>query len=125
MRTRPLGAGMLDGSGKRRLHPYRDPRSQVERLTTPILLLLAAMAALFSVVGGLGLLGTMSLNVLERTGEFGVVRAVGATGPAVLSIVLVEGLSVAALSWLAGSVLAVPLGWVIPTAPRIRLLVVD
>jgi putative ABC transport system permease protein len=87
-------------------------REQVERLTEPILLLLTVMAVLFAVVAGLGLLGTMSLNVLERTTEFGVVRAVGATSRTVLSIVLVEGVSVALLSWVLGSVLALPMGWV-------------
>ncbi len=97
-------------------------RSQVERLTNPILYLLAAMAALFALVGGLGLLSTMTLNVLERSKEFGVVRAVGATGRTVLSIVLVEGLSVAFLSWLLGSVLAVPLGWAMDNAVGVRFI---
>ena len=87
-------------------------RAQVERLTTPILLMLSAMAVVFALVGGLGLLGTMSLNVLERTTEFGMVRSVGATGGTVLSIVLVEGLTVAGLSWALGSLMAVPMGWV-------------
>jgi len=54
----------------------------------------------------------MSLNVLERTTEFGMVRSVGATGGTVLSIVLVEGLTVAGLSWALGSLMAVPMGWV-------------
>jgi putative ABC transport system permease protein len=97
-------------------------QEQVERLTTPILVLLTAMAVLFAIVGGLGLLGTMSLNVLERTSEFGVVRAVGATGRSVLSIVLVEGLTVAALAWLAGSLLAVPLGWVMGHAVGVSFI---
>lgn len=97
-------------------------RAQVERLTTPILLLLVSMAMLFALVGGLGLLGTMSLNVLERTTEFGMVRAVGATGRTVVSIVLVEGLSVAALSWVLGSVLAIPLGWTMAQAVGVSFI---
>lgn len=97
-------------------------RSQVERLTTPILVLLTSMAILFGVVGGLGLLGTMSLNVLERTSEFGILRAIGASGRVVLSIVLVEGLTVAALSWLVGTVLAIPLGWIMASAVGISFI---
>ena len=37
------------------------------------------MASLIAVVGGLGLMGTMSINVLERTREIGVMRAIGAS----------------------------------------------
>lgn len=110
------------GVGVRAVEIQSRMREQVERLTTPILILLAAMAGLFGLVGGLGLLGTMSLNVLERTTEFGVLRAVGATGRSVLSIVLVEGLTVAALSWLLGSVVAVPLSWVMGRAVGVSFI---
>src|SRR5262249_58113873 len=52
---------------------------------------LMIMAVLLAVVGGLGLMGTMSINVLERTREIGVLRAIGASNGAVLRIVIVEG----------------------------------
>jgi putative ABC transport system permease protein len=39
-------------------------------------------------------MGTMSINVLERTREIGVMRAVGASDGAILRIVLVEGVFV-------------------------------
>ena len=97
-------------------------REQVEMLTLPILALLAGMAVLFALVGGLGLLGTMSLGVLERTREVGLVRAVGAGGGTVLRIVLVEGLAVGAASWLLGSLLAVPFGWVMAQAVGISFI---
>ncbi len=97
-------------------------RTQVERLTNPILLLLAAMAVVFALVGGIGLLGTMSLNALERTAEFGVVRAVGATGRTVLTIVLVEGVAVALLAFVLGSLAAIPLGWVMAQAVGISFI---
>jgi putative ABC transport system permease protein len=37
------------------------------------------MAVLLAVVGALGLTGTMGINVLERTREIGVMRAIGAS----------------------------------------------
>ncbi len=74
-----------------------------------IVVLLVIMAALVAAVGGLGLMSTMSLNVLERTREIGVMRAVGATRMKVLQVVMGEGIFIGALSWLLAVVLSVPL----------------
>jgi putative ABC transport system permease protein len=73
-----------------------------------IVMFLLIMAVLLAVVGGLGLMGTMSINVLERTREIGVMRAIGATDVAVLRIVIVEGILIGILSWLIGALLALP-----------------
>ena len=70
---------------------------------------LMVMALLLAVVGGLGLMGTMGINVLERTREIGVLRAIGASNGAVMQNVLVEGILIGWLSWLFGMVAAVPL----------------
>jgi putative ABC transport system permease protein len=71
---------------------------------------LLVMAALLAVVGGLGLAATMSLNVLERTREIGVLRAIGASNGAVRSIVAIEGVLIGLLSWVLGALLSYPLG---------------
>lgn len=60
---------------------------------------LLVMAILIAVVGGLGLTGTMSMNVLERTREIGVLRAIGASNGGVMRVVLVEGLLIGLISW--------------------------
>jgi len=73
-----------------------------------IVMFLLIMAVLLAVVGGLGLMGTMSINVLERTREIGVMRAIGATDGAVLRIVMVEGILIGLLSWSIGALLALP-----------------
>jgi putative ABC transport system permease protein len=71
--------------------------------------LLMIMAVLIAVVGGLGLMGTMSMNVLERTREIGVMRAIGASDGSVLSIVITEGVLIGLISWVMGAVLAFPI----------------
>jgi putative ABC transport system permease protein len=73
-----------------------------------IVIFLLIMAVLLAVVGGLGLMGTMSINVIERTREIGVLRAIGATDGAVLRIVIVEGVLIGVISWLIGALIALP-----------------
>jgi len=67
------------------------------------------MSVLLAIVGGLGLAGTMSLNVLERTREIGVLRAVGASNWAVSRIVLVEGVVIGLISIVSGAIVAFPM----------------
>lgn len=74
-----------------------------------IVTLLMMMAMLVAAVGGLGLMSTMSLNVLERRREIGVMRAVGATSMKVLQVVLGEGFFIGLLSWALAILLSLPL----------------
>jgi putative ABC transport system permease protein len=85
-------------------------REQNEFYFGIIVTLLLIMSVLIAAVGALGLTGTMSINVLERTREIGVMRAIGASNGAVRRIVLVEGLLIGLLSWILGALLAFPLG---------------
>ena len=67
------------------------------------------MAVLIAIVGGLGLTGTMSINVLERTREIGVMRAIGASNLDIQGIVLVEGMIIGLISWVISILLAFPI----------------
>ncbi len=78
--------------------------------------LLVIVAIVLAAVGGLGLMGTMSINVLERTREIGVMRAVGAATRTILKIILFEGIFIGAISWLAGTLIALPLSKLISDA---------
>ena len=67
------------------------------------------MAILTAFVGSIGLAGTMSMNVLERTREIGVMRAIGAQDFEIIKSVLVEGIFIGAISWIIGVVLSFPI----------------
>lgn len=84
-------------------------RATQETLFDILVVFLSTMAVLLGVVGGLGLMGTMTINVVERAREIGVLRAVGASDRAVLRIVLAEGVLIGALSWAIGALVAVPI----------------
>jgi putative ABC transport system permease protein len=71
--------------------------------------LLLVMTVLMAAVGGLGLMGTMSINVIERTREIGVLRAIGASNGAVMQIIVVEGMLIGLISWLQAVILGLPL----------------
>jgi putative ABC transport system permease protein len=75
-----------------------------------------------AIVGGLGLSGTMSINVLERVREIGVMRAVGASDWIVLQVILVEGLVIGLISWFTGSLLAFPLSRILSDQLGLLLL---
>ena len=81
-----------------------------------ILVVLVVMAGLLAVVGALSLTGTMGMNVLERTREIGVLRAVGAANSAVRKVVVVEGLVVGLMSWVFAAMLSAPVGRVLAGA---------
>jgi putative ABC transport system permease protein len=74
---------------------------------------LTIMAVLIAVVGALGLTGTMSINVLERSREVGVMRAIGATDSSVLNIFLTEGLLIGFISWALGGILSLPISQIL------------
>jgi putative ABC transport system permease protein len=70
---------------------------------------LVLMSQLTVVVGGLALASTMSLAVLERTREIGVMRAIGARHRTIVLIVLGEGMVVALLGWAMAIPLSIPM----------------
>ena len=74
-----------------------------------LIVLLLAMVVLIAIVGGLGLAITMSLNVLERTREIGILRSLGAQNGVVRRVVIVEGLVIGLISWAISIPCSIPL----------------
>ncbi len=54
-------------------------------------------------------MGTMSMNVLERSREIGVLRAIGASSRSIFSLVLTEGMVIGFLSWALSLIIAIPI----------------
>jgi len=89
---------------------YNASVTEVLGILTAVLLVMALLTAL---VGSIGLTGTMSMNVLERTREIGVMRAVGAHNQIIAKLVLVEGLLVGLISYAFGAVLSFPITYLL------------
>ena len=73
-----------------------------------IYIFLIVMSGILAGVGGLGLMTTMSLNVLERRREMGVLRAIGASPVVIWQIIVAEGAVIGLLSWALAAVAAWP-----------------
>jgi putative ABC transport system permease protein len=79
----------------------------VESLDTLVVFLLI-MAILTAVVGSMGLTGTMGMNVLERTREIGIMRAIGADDRAVMRTVIAEGVVIGSISFVLAVLVSIP-----------------
>ncbi|HSR30427.1 MAG TPA: ABC transporter permease, partial [Anaerolineae bacterium] len=84
-------------------------QSNNKLMFTIVVAFLVLMALLLAAVGGLGLTTTMSINILERVREIGVLRAIGASNVSVHRIVLIEGVIMGLLSWAVGMLLSWPI----------------
>lgn len=111
-------AGMGRGSSETQYRAVESNSGNFDILLSILLL----MAGLLALVGGLGLAGTMSLNVMERNREIGVLRAVGASNAAVRRVVLFEGVFVGLISWLLSALLSVPFSHALANAVSVAML---
>ncbi|MBI3915300.1 MAG: FtsX-like permease family protein [Chloroflexi bacterium] len=71
---------------------------------------LIAMSLLIGAMGALGVLNTLTLNVLERRREIGVLRAMGARDGQIAQVFLTEGIALGLGGWFIGILLGYPLG---------------
>lgn len=85
-----------------------------ESLDTLVVFLLI-MAVLTAVVGSMGLTGTMGMNVLERTREIGITRAIGADDRAVMRTVIAEGVVIGMISFALAILLSIPFTYLLST----------
>jgi putative ABC transport system permease protein len=82
--------------------------AMVGHVEVPVRMLIAA-SVLLALIGGLGLASMMTVNVLERTRELGVMRAIGANPVVILKVIVGEGVLTAVMSWFVAVLLSLPL----------------
>jgi putative ABC transport system permease protein len=79
-------------------------------------ILLGVMSVVIGAVGSIALSGALSLSVMERTREIGVMRAIGASSWTIFRLFIGEGLILGWLSWLIALPLSIPAGRVMVSA---------
>jgi putative ABC transport system permease protein len=93
-----------------------DSRLSFDQHMVMIYIFLIVMSVIIAGVGGLGLMTTMSVNVLERRRELGVLQAIGATSRMIAMIVVGEGLIIGLIGWTIAAIAAWPISKVVGDA---------
>lgn len=81
------------------------------------ILMVNAISMMAVLLGGLGVMNTMLMAVLERTREIGVLRALGWRRRSVLGLIVRESLLVGVLGGITGIVMGIFLGWLLSIEP--------
>ena len=98
-------------------------RRNIDSQFAIVVVMLLALAMIMAIVGGIGLMGALSISVVERTREIGVMRAIGARAPTLLGMFVLEGVLQGVFSWL----IVVPLSFILgqPLANALGLILFD
>lgn len=90
------------------LAAYADKESSLEA-SKILTILLYAMTIIVGTIGGIGIANTLTLNVLERRREIGVMRSIGARDSHMVQIFLTEALLMGVGGFIAGLLIGYPL----------------
>jgi len=70
--------------------------------------MLIMVTFLLIIVGGLGLITTMGINIVERLRELAILRAIGVTNRKVYYLTMTEGFVIGIISWILSVILSIP-----------------
>jgi putative ABC transport system permease protein len=98
---------IADGTDDFTVRNQTDLATAAEGSTKVMTLLMAAIASISLLVGGIGIMNIMLVSVTERTREIGIRLAIGARGSDVLTQFLVESIVMGVLGGIVGLVLGV------------------
>ena len=73
--------------------------------------MLIMITLLLILVGGLGLITTMGINIVERLREMAILRAIGVTNRKLYGLTITEGFMIGLISWGIAVVVSVPLSY--------------
>ncbi len=99
-------------------------RETVGRITASLQVLLGGVAAISLIVAGIGIVNTMTISVMERTREIGILKAVGAKNRDVLLIFLSEALITGLLGGVLGVLSGIFLGQAISSIAQLAFNIV-
>jgi putative ABC transport system permease protein len=122
----------IEGEDDFSIKNLTETASRKEESTQALTMLLASIAAVSLLVGGIGIMNIMLVSVTERTREIGVRMAVGAKPRHILLQFLAEALALSVAGGLAGVMLglfaadrlAVRFGWPLALRPDVIVLAV-
>ena len=88
-----------------------DMRGEVSGMIDQMLFILYALLSLAVVIAVLGIINTLTLSVIERRQEIGMLRAVGTQRGQIRTMIILESVQMAVFGALAGIAMGLGLGW--------------
>jgi putative ABC transport system permease protein len=73
--------------------------------------MLIMVTVLLIIVGGLGLITTMGINIVERIREMAILKAIGVTDKKLLGVTITKGFIIGFLSWAIAIVVSIPVSY--------------